>query len=147
MIVLRALSLFVIHQDRPGLPRGLESLGAFDGSTHVVAGCVMAVLGPGRSACSGAARLVNTGRAEQVGTDVPEPPADPDRVRRSGLAGFSQGRRRFAAGGPDDTELSVSEDHEPMSTGLRPREHGPRGVPAERLSSEPEVVLKIKPSE
>lgn len=56
---------------------GLDSLGAFDGATHVVAGCVMAVLGPGWSAWSGAATLVNTGRAEQVGADVPEPPGDP----------------------------------------------------------------------
>jgi len=38
-----------------------------------------AVLGPGRPSETSATRLGNTGRAEQVGSDVPEPPADSGR--------------------------------------------------------------------
>lgn len=62
-----------------GLADGAEGLGAFGGPAHVVAGCGRAVLGPGRPSGTGATRLGNTGRAEQVGSDVSEPPADPGR--------------------------------------------------------------------
>jgi hypothetical protein len=101
---------------------GLESLGAFDGLANFVAGCGMAVLGPGRSSGTSAARLGNTTRTEQTRMFL-NPRRTRAVVRRSGLVGFSQGRRRSAASGRARRSwvwaMTTNQVHRSAASGVR----------------------------
>lgn len=75
----------------------------------------------------------NTGRAEQVGSDVPEPSADPGRGEAFGLGRLLP--RPSEAGGQrsGETELGVGEHHEPGPTVRGFGSTDLRGGPAENL--------------
>jgi hypothetical protein len=105
------------------------------------------VLGAGWPAGACASGFGNTGRAGEVGADVPEPPSDPGRGEPVGACGFLPGPAEVFGEGPGEPELGVGDDQDPGPAvrGLGSTEF--RGGPAEGLFREAEGVLQVEAAE
>ena len=140
----RRLSLIFIYQDLPGLPMALRVSGRLTVLPTSYRGAGRRFLVPGGRPGPVPRRLGNTGRAEQVGSDVSEPPADPGRGEAFGPGRLLPGPAEVGGQRPGEPELGVRDDQEPGPAVRRLGCTQFRGGPAERLLSEPESVLQVE---